>query len=203
MVVRIVGKHLLRDSESLSRSRSRDLDFFLAGDLLLFLFLSCSSFSASRIFIVSRNLSISLVTIPFFSSSTLSSPWQERRWHNAENDQCQSGWHVNPTHLIPSPHPLKKSGGRGTFFWHWKPRGLFRHKVLHLFAVVRENLTHSVHRQLVVILQVLVHITFYFISLRLRRIAVLFASLNDVLIQNFLGFGINLQPILMKKNGQK
>ena len=73
LVVRI-EEHLLRDSESLSRSRSRDLDFFLAGDLLLFLFLSCSSFSASRIFIVSRNLSISLVTIPFFSSSTLSSP---------------------------------------------------------------------------------------------------------------------------------
>ena len=70
LIVRIVKEHLLRDSES----RSRDLDFFLAGDLLLFLFLSCSSFSASRIFIVSRNLSISLVTIPFFSSSTLSSP---------------------------------------------------------------------------------------------------------------------------------
>ena len=69
--------------------------------------------------------------------------------------------------------------------------------------MVRENLTHSVHRQLVVILQVLVHITLYFISLGLRRIAVLFASLNDVLIQDFLGFGINLQPILMKKNGQK
>ena len=95
-------------------------------------------------------------------------------------------------YLVPCPHPLQQSGSWRAFLGHWESRSLFGDKVLHFLAVIREYLTHPVHGQLVIVLQVLVHVILNFFPLRLISISILLTPLNDVLVQDFLGFGINL-----------